>query len=276
MKKTALMLSSILLVTASCMKGGTGIKINYVLEDTVEYSNEDELFKDGATYFLFADPEIPGEESGFLSSNVNLYFSKMSYGMLEGGFCLSKQSWEKPSSDNTDTETSEPGEYSVYGQNGTNGSANTFFYFRQTLDMPEHDMAFASASIGTYTPIRVSVCNSAATVRAIRGTDVNAATFNLAGDYSLTVTGYLNGQKTGTATLLLAGKGKSKLPATEENPQRDSIITSWSTMDLSGLGNIDYIDFDLSFSDTQDEGLFRYTDVCIDKLTATVNINTMD
>ena len=81
---------------------------------------------------------------------------------------------------------------------------------------------------------------------------------------------------TGTATLLLAGKGKSKLPATEENPQRDSIITSWSTMDLSGLGNIDYIDFDLSFSDTQDEGLFRYTDVCIDKLTATVNINTMD
>ena len=286
MKKTALLFSSMLLIVSSCNEG-TGYKYDYTLIDYAEYSNESELFKDGATVFFFGSSESASDENGFLSNNTNLYFCKGYSDLYMGGFCLSKQSWEKPSDgtdtpeDGTDTPeegtgssgTTVPGEYSVYGTGDTNnsGTANTFFYFRQTSEMPEHDIAFPYASIGTYTPVNVSVCNSAYTVRAIRGDNVDDNTFNIEGDYILTATGYLNGSQTGTAEFLLAGKGKSK-----GTPGADSLVTSWSTFDLSGLGNIDYIDFELSCSNSNDNQTLIQNDVCIDNLTARVNINTMN
>ena len=279
MKKTALLFSSMLLIVSSCNEG-TGYKYDYTLIDYAEYSNESELFKDGATVFFFGSSESASDENGFLSNNTNLYFCKGYSDLYMGGFCLSKQSWEKPS-DGTDTPeegtgssgTTVPGEYSVYGTGDTNnsGTANTFFYFRQTSEMPEHDIAFPYASIGTYAPVNVSVCNSAYTVRAIRGDNVDDNTFDIEGDYILTATGYLNGSQTGTAEFLLAGKGKSK-----GTPGADSLVTSWSTFDLSGLGNIDYIDFELSCSNINDYQTLIQNDVCIDNLTARVNINTMN
>ena len=226
MKKTALLFSSMLLIVSSCNEG-TGYKYDYTLTDSAEYSNESELFKDGATVFFFGNSESASDENGFLSNNTNLYFCKGYSDLYMGGFCLSKQSWEKPSDgtdtpedgtdtpedgtdtpeDGTDTPeegtgssgTTVPGEYSVYGTGDTNnsGTANTFFYFRQTSEMPEHDIAFPYASIGTYAPVNVSVCNSAYTVRAIRGDNVDDNTFDIEGDYILTATGYLNGSQTG-------------------------------------------------------------------------------
>ena len=47
---------------------------------------------------------------------------------------------------------------------------------------------------------------------------------------TLTATGYLNGEVTGTTEpFILAGKGLGK-PDEETSAQRDSIVTSWSTM----------------------------------------------
>ena len=78
------------------------------------------------------------------------------------------------------------------------------------------------------------------------------------------------GKEKGKLLRFLAGKGKSKRPESE-NPQRDSIVTSWRTLDLSGLGNIDTIDFDLVFSDEEDKTLMQdATDVCLDNFTASI------
>lgn len=281
MKKTALISASLLFALTSCMKD-TGYEASFTLVDDGNYDNAAEIFKDGATYFLFGEPE-EGDLSAFISKGTTVYYSKVSSGSLLGGFALSRQHWTEPETDegedqegeetesgtgeDTGSETQVPGEYSVYGKSsGT--TANTFFYFRQTGNMPEHDITFASADAGTCTPSIIQVCNSAAAVRKIMGDDVS--TFNLKGDYTLKVTGYLNGAKTKEATFLLAGKGKSKRPESE-NPQRDSIVTSWRTLDLSGLGNIDTIDFDLVFSEEEDKTLMQdATDVCLDNFTASI------
>lgn len=277
MTKKVLACASLLCVLTSCLKD-TGTEANYTLVDNGNYSNASDFFENGATVFIFPEPE-EGDESAFVSQNTIVYFSKSSSGTLFGGFALSRQEWtapepddsDDPESDGSETETvTAPEPCSVYGKSV--GTPNTFFYFRQTQTMPEHDMAFAASNVGTCTPAGVMVCNSAPTVRKIRGENVSEDVFNLNGDYILTATGYLNGQKTGSATFLLAGKGKSKVPATEENPQRDSIVTSWSPFDLSKLGQIDYIDFDLSFSNSEDERLLDYTDVCLDNFTASIHL----
>lgn len=277
MKKTLLAFASLVIAVTSCMKGTT-YQASGVVVDDGNYNNASELFKDGATAYLFEVPEgSTSGEAAFMTFNTYVYFSKTTATSLLGGFALSRQAWEKPEPDDgsseeetTPEDPAVPGEYSVYGTSNAQ-NPNTFLYFRQTSVMPEHDIAFASPTVGTCTPIGVYVCNSAATVRAIKGENVDDSEFRLNGDYILTATGFLNGAKTGTATFLLAGKGK-RTP-TEDNPSADSLTTSWSLFDLGKLGNIDYIDFDLSFSDPSDNALLQYTDVCFDNLGSTVYIS---
>lgn len=286
MKQNLLVLASLLVAVTSCMKGTT-FSTDYSLTDEGDFSNSDELFEDNADVYLFPISN-PGETGAFVVNSVIAYFSLGGSSSLYGGFALSRQSWKEPEPEEqpeegtgeeadgtagSETETpSVPGAYSVYGSNSS--TVNTFYYFRQSATMPEHDMGFAAADIGTCAPNYVLVNNSAATVRAIKGENVEDNVFRLNGNLTLRATGYLDGNKTGeSATFLLAGKGMSKLPATEENPQRDSIVTSWSHFDLSKLGSIDYIDFDLEFSDPTDKTIIQTPDVCLDNFTARIHIS---
>lgn len=284
MKKIILILASVPLIVTSCMKG-TNYEGSFYFTDTGIYNNSSEIFKDGATVYLFPAPSDGSRESVFAVGNTLAYFSCSTSSSLMGGFALSKQEWEKPetgSEEGDDTEggtadessatiTETPGEYCVYGKSKESSKTPSapFFYFRQTNIMPEHDMLFIPFESGTCTLIGMYVCNSASTVRAIRGENVDENVFNLNGDYTLTATGYLDGKVTGTATFLLAGKGKSKV--TEGGVVKDSLVTEWSAFDLSKLGSVDYIDFDLALSDPADN--LPYTDFCMDNFTAQIHIS---
>lgn len=274
MKKIALILVPILMLASSCIQSGSTFQANYTFTDTGNYDNAESLFENGETVYLFK--ALQGSttgESAFVVGNVIAYFGKGT-SSLTGGFALSRRAWKEASSEDGSADLTTPEEYSVYGENPTT-SQNTFFYYRQSYgsNMPEHDIAFAAADIGTCAPASVSVSNAASTVRAIRGDNVDMNTFNLQGNITLTAIGYLDGEETGRADFLLAGKGKGKI--TEVNPQGDSLVTSWKKFELTDLGSIDYIDFEISLSNAADESLFYngYKDVCLDNFSADINIS---
>ena len=67
----------------------------------------------------------------------------------------------------------------------------------------------------------------------------------------LSATGYSNGVKTGKAEIVLA----------ESNAMRDTVMTTWSKFDLSKLGAVDNIDFEIITSKPEVPAYF-----CLDEL----------
>lgn len=118
--------------------------------------------------------------------------------------------------------------FRVTGVNERNG----YLVWRYTDDMPEHDVFFTATNYGKSTIGSCLVNNTEAVRRAI----LSEGGF-VAGNYlELKATGYLaNGTKTGEATIDLA-----------EFAKKDSVVTTWTTFDLSALAQIDFIDFELS------------------------------
>lgn len=290
MKKILLFFTAALLFT-SCFKDGTTYEASYTYMATFDnFSNESEIFPDGQNVYLFPVSESSTTKEGAISVGDMIFFSKGDGNYLQGGFALSRQAWKYPvpdegtgedgdGSDSGSSDTADPtpanvpyGSYATEGEGGApeNNSAKgskTFLYFRQSGSMPEHDLLFGKAAYGTCTPTSISVNNSAETVYAILGENGDA--FNLASDddFKLIITGYLNGTKTGSKEVLLAGKGKSKVPGSG-GTFRDSLITSWRTIDLKDLNSIEYIEFELTGGSSL-EGL---DDVCLDNFTSSVHI----
>lgn len=275
MKKFIMVFAAVSIFTA-CMKDGPTYSMSGVFSDAFEYSNADELFKDGAEYFFFYQNKDQAgnvtDPTGILPVSHIEYYNKHKDGYLFGGLVLSRQTWERtetPESSDPDTPKpsanentpSVPGPYSVYGKTGATNSRTFMFLLDSGREnMAKHDINFVGASVGTFAPTVVMVNNSAAIVRAITGE--SGKEFNLTGDYTLTATGYLDSKKTGSADFLLAGKGRGKVPGT------DSLVTGWKTFDISKLGNIQYVDFSLSTP----EGISVQKSVCLDNFTGNIAI----
>ena len=75
----------------------------------------------------------------------------------------------------------------------------------------------------------------------------------------LTATGYLDGKETGKAEIYLADFRDSK----------DSVVTSWTPFALNKLGNIEYIDFELTSSKTEVPQYF-----CLDNFYANITLTS--
>ena len=73
-------------------------------------------------------------------------------------------------------------------------------------------------------------------------------------------TGYAGGKETGSADILLAGRVE----------QKDSIVSTWTAFDLQKLGNVEYIDFNIDFSDKDQNVIPEY--FCLDRLVSKVHI----
>jgi len=70
--------------------------------------------------------------------------------------------------------------------------------------------------------------------------------------------GYLDGTETATAEIMLAERTTSK----------DSIVSTWTEFDLSKLGSIDKVDFEILIP----EGMDIPAMVCIDNVVANVSL----
>lgn len=115
---------------------------------------------------------------------------------------------------------------------GSQGSPTytVFKYDRDPAKMPQHALQFINAKYGTCSMVGCYINNTSEVVDSVKANFVN-------GDrLVLKATGYLNGAKTGEAELVLA----------EYNNQKDSIVVNWTPFKLQALGNIEYVDFEMT------------------------------
>ena len=217
---------------------------------TFEYvSNQEDFNKIFGADSLYYDVDTKigiGWEYFIFYENVDKTTSE-----FKGGFMLSYLSI--PSSGVT--EGLQDNEYRV-NTKSSSIEPNTYLVFRQSDDMPVNDMGFAfvpsDGATGSCIMQSCQVNNTVAVAKAVGDTFVP-------GDkLTLKAKGYLAGRETGTAEITLAEKSSSI----------DSVMYNWTQFDLSKLGSIDKIDFEI----VAPEGKEIPQTVCIDNMTATISL----
>lgn len=189
--------------------------------------------------------EMFGSDSLFVEQTFKVGFTWTNYlafghkvneasGEFEGGFMVSYLS--VPESGNT--ELLENNNYRA-SQTCVSPQKNTFVVFSETESMPERHFWFNYTQgeiTGTCMPKSVRVNNSVGVINALK------ENFQDGDRMTLKVAGYLDGKHTGSAEVRLAEFGSPK----------DSIITTWTVLDLSPVGVVDKIDFDIEIPEGRD------------------------
>lgn len=104
-----------------------------------------------------------------------------------------------------------------------------FYDNKDQSNMPDDHFIFTMADYGTCAPVGCYVTNTTEVVESVK------EHFASGDKLILTATGYAKGLKTGQAEMVLA----------EYNALKDSVVTSWTKFDLTKLGTVDKIDFDV-------------------------------
>lgn len=226
------------LLTASCLGDGPTTQKNYYLEAGFEYT--DDYFK--ADSVIFDDQT--GIGFGFYDFG---FYHKLNADKTSviGGFAISRLTGNGNDQGRN--------EYRVNSGKGCNGSRTytVFKYDKTASNMPEHDMAFLNYQYGTCTMLQFYVNNTYAVVDYVKNN------FNDGDRLVLKATGYLNGNKTGEAEMVLADYSEHK----------DSLVVNWSKFDISKLGNIQFIELELA--GTKED---IPSTVCIDDMFAKIEL----
>lgn len=182
---------------------------------------------------------------------------------FQGGFILSYLKGPKRSLNEDGQMVVEEVDDNFYRANSPTGmSGATYMVYHKNPDsslMPtDGAITFPYASVGTCTMIDCWVTNTAVVDKAVR------EKFTAGGnDYlKLTAIGSLAGKETGRASINLA-EYSAKNEKTGE--VTDSVIYNWTNFDLSKLGSVDRIDFEIESSQA---GIPPY--FCMDYMRANV------
>lgn len=239
--KRILFLFSLVFVVSSCDWANYTNKESFTLVATFEYPSE--TFRSDSTIFNTNHPE------GF-GFNVLNFYHKLDDGKANvlGGFLISGA--QMPKSGNTD------GLYNRYRAYvaGYQPEGNTYAVYYQNPDaslMPEHGVAFATKEYGTCTMKECAVTNTVDVVDAVM------ANFKKGDKMVLKATGYLDDKVTGEASISLA----------EYTEAKDSVMTTWSYFDLSKLGDVEFIEFEVTSTNPDVPTYF-----CMDQLTAAITL----
>lgn len=130
--------------------------------------------------------------------------------------------------------------------------ANTYMVYRNTTDMPEHDIQFMLRKYGTCTMIGCYVTNT------VEAADSVLANFEMGDRLTLKATGYLDGSKTGEAEIALA----------DFSAQKDSIVSTWTAFNLSKLGSVEYVEF--TVTSTKPDVPLNF---CLDDMIASIELS---
>ena len=229
------------LMLASCLKDSTN-KSSFPLVATFDYIDvaEDPSFKKDSIFFSKQYVDQTNQSVLGWGSYIG-FFSKLNEDKTRalGGFILSSfASKEKEGSVQT-----------PYRAADTTQIANNYLVYYQSKDisvMPERDFMFTMPDYGTCVPLVCYVTNTTEVVKAVKEKFVP-------GDKMvLSATGYSNGVKTGKAEIVLA----------ESNAMRDTVMTTWSKFDLSKLGAVDNIDFEIITSQAEVPAYFCLDELC--------------
>ena len=238
MKKILALIVSVVAVS-SCL-GGSAFSDSYTSYATFEYA--DDYNKRFGEDSLYVETEF---KVGFAWADYLAFGHKLDEdNELEGGFLLSYLS--VPESGNTENL-----ENNIYRANQTYSppGKNTYVVFYKSVNMPERHFWFnyVQGEIkGTCTPQFVRVNNSVAVIEAIKKSFDNGDTM------TLKATGFLGENRTGEAQIRLA--------------EKDSVISSWTVFELSQLGVVDRVNFDIILP--EDSEIPQV--VCMDDFTASL------
>lgn len=242
--KRFLLGAAVLFASISCLKDSSYTTSGPIMA-SFEFSND--VY---TTYFgadsLFYDAET---KLG-LSWDCLAFYHKISEdGEFQGGFLFSYLA--KPEAG---AEGMPNNQYRVNCEAPTAG-INTYAVFVQNPDptkMPEKDMEFLLKSNGTFVPYACHINNTVAAVDSVK------KNFQLGDKFILKAKGLKEGATTGEVQIVLA----------EKTHDKDSIMNNWAEIDLSKLGIVDQIDFELSAP----EGRNIPKTVCIDNFYGKVSL----
>lgn len=237
MKKSLLLVIAVAFLAASCMNKST-FSQKYVAVTTFEYSgiNYPEVFGSDSTYFDAAN-------GVGLAWDDLVFFHKVESGLFQGGFMLS---YLKAAG--TDEKPAEyvPNYYKVAGPPFATRNVYAVYHQNPYSTMSGHDVQFMAAAYGTCTLTQCWVNNTDAVYEAAKRSLKSGETLKLV------ATGYLDEKVTGKAEITLAA---------------DTTMYNWTKFDLSKLGSVDAIDFDLVCDNPAIPTCF-----CLDELTASIDI----
>ncbi len=220
MKRLFFILFSLSLVSSCLLDGDSGSTTSYTRTADFQYTNIS--FLPDSTFFNTTTPD------GFGFDVLNFYHL-LDPGKIrvDGGFILSCQDIPKSGKteglDNT---------YRCYLVDFSKYSGNIYTVFYQNPDaalMPEHDIQFPYKDSGSCMLEGCFVTNT------VEVADYAKANFEPGDMITLKATGYMNGTKTGEVSINLV----------DVSSQKDSIVSSWTPFELSKLGNIEYVDFEV-------------------------------
>jgi hypothetical protein len=249
-----LAIAAVVVVVSSCFK--SNYSESYQLVANFEYGKVLELRKD-STYFAAEGFGIGFNYLVFchdIDMTTKEYKGGFRISALEGQIRPVKE--EENDSEHVDSDEVAPLDM-VWRAHSVPG-VNTYMVYYMSQNRPEYDIEFLMPTNGTCVMKACHVTNTAKVAEEI-------ATKFVRGDkMTLKAIGYKDGKETGVAEIALADFTQND----KAGQPKDSIVSRWTTFDLSKLAAVDKVRFEIEMLGESD--VQKY--FCLDNLIADIAI----
>ena len=247
--KKILFFAAIAISMVSCLNKGS-FSQTYLADITFEYSDlvyKTEFGKDSVYV-------CPNEyDQGFIYADYPLFFGQRQVGgKLEGGFVMSYLKGEADGA--LEKEANANDAFRVHAAAGATGSKTYAVFYDNPSEamMPQYDIEFGYKDNGSCMPLGCYVNNTTLVARKVR------EHFQDGDKLTLKAKGTKFDGSIVEASIVLA----------EFTEAKDSVMYNWTTFDLSKLGAVDFVDFEVVSTNPQVPGYF-----CLDGYIASINVS---
>lgn len=232
---------------SSCLDIDSGNRQQYTLIATYQYTGVS--FTSDSTF-------VNAKDTLGFSFDVLSFYHKLdpSLTQLDGGFLISCA--EIPKSGNTDRLMNTYRALTPVGYS----SGNIYTVYRQNPDkslMPEYDVRFSPERADIVLKNKLCKISGCYLTNTVEVADYVKANFKKGDKLVVKATGYLNGNKTGETEIALA----------DFSEQKDSIVSIWTPFELTKLGSVDQVDFEITSTDPNVPTYF-----CMDNMVAEIDL----
>jgi len=244
MKRLLFIITSIVLFSSCGFDDGSGTTSQYQVNVHFQYSPMPSFSPD-STFFNTVTAE------GFGFENLVNFYHQLDGDKtwFDGGFLLSRL--EMPKSGVTEGLKNA---YRSYVKNGKGLSGNVYAVYYQNPDpalMPAHDFNFPFKENGSCVMKGCFITNTVETA------DFIAENFKLGDRMTVKATGWLDDKPTDSAEFVLA----------DFSAQKDSIVSRWTPFDLTKLGSVEYVEFEIASTVPETPAYF-----CMDNLQVDITL----
>lgn len=226
----------------SCLNG-TSYTSTYKVIASFEYDNV--KFRTDSTYFS------SHEELGLGWNYLGFCHNVDKDGDFRGGFRLSRLEGLIKEEENT---TPLDLTWRIHSTPG----ANDYMVFWNSSEAPESHVIFLVPTLGTCKMVSCFVCNTAKVAEELK------SEYERGDKLTLRAVGYLNKVETGRAEIALADYTQYD----KNGAPKDSIVSRWTQFDLTKLGTVDAVKFEMS--DLNKKNISEY--FCLDNLLAEISL----